>query len=164
MVTKTFHRTKYWAYVKLGSRQKSMRRYKRPTGRHNKSRQKWRSRPPMVEIGYKNKCQTAGMINEKMPIIVNNIQELKRLNPKQNIAIFAKIGKKNKIEMAREAQAKNIEIYNLNTAKFLKECARDEKIRMNKKAQAKSTKIEAKHEEKKTEVKPTEHKHEENKK
>ncbi|MEK6885629.1 MAG: eL32 family ribosomal protein [Nanoarchaeota archaeon] len=149
MVTKTFHRTKYWAYVKLGSRQKSMRRYKRPTGRHNKSRQKWRSRPPMVEIGYKNKCQTAGMINEKTPVMVNNLNELRKLNAKQNIAIFAKIGKKNKMQMAKEAQAKNIEIYNLNTTKFLKECARDEKIRMK----TKSTKVESKQEKK------AEHKH-----
>jgi len=153
MVTKTFQRTKYFAYVKLGSRQKSMRRYKRPTGRHNKSRQKWKSRPPMVEIGYKNKCETAGMINEKMPVIVNNIEELRKLNSKDNIAIFAKIGKKNKMQMAKEAQAKNIEIYNLNTVKFLKECARDEKIKQKLKTEVKTT---TKHEEKKAEQ--TEHK------
>ena len=157
MVTKTFQRTKYFAYVKLGSRQKSLRRYKRPTGRHNKSRQKWKSRPPMVEIGYKNKVSESGMINEKTPILVNNVNELKMLNPKTNIAIIAKVGKKNRMQIAKEAMAKKIEIYNLNTVKFLKECARDEKIKMKKKHEHKT-------EEKKTEVKHTEHKHEENKK
>lgn len=118
MVTKTFQRTKYFAYVKLGSRQKKLRRYKRPTGRHNKSRQKWRSRPPMVEIGYKNKCAGRGLINGKTPVLVHNLNDLGKLG-KDSIAIIGKIGNKKKIEMAKYALEKKIEVYNLDAGKFM---------------------------------------------
>jgi large subunit ribosomal protein L32e len=121
-----FQRTKSYAYVKLGSRQKSMKKYRRATGRHNKTRQKWRSRPPMVQIGYKNKVETRGLINEKKPVTVYNLDELRSLT-KENIAIFGKIGNKLRIEMAKEAVAKKIEVYNLNLAKFLKETERQNK-------------------------------------
>jgi len=130
MVTKTFQRTKYWAYVKLGAGQKSKRRYKKPTGRHNKSRQKWRSRPPMVEIGYKNQVSTSGMINEKKPVMVYNLKDLGKIG-KDNIAVLAKIGNKLKLEIAREASAKKIEVYNLNLKKFIK--AMERKIKSKSK-------------------------------
>jgi large subunit ribosomal protein L32e len=115
-----FQRTKSYAYVKLGSRQKSMKKYRRATGRHNKTRQKWRGRPPMVQIGYKNNTQTRGLINNKMPITVYNLADLNKLT-KDNIAIFGKIGNKLRIEMAKQAMDKKIEVYNLNITKFLKE-------------------------------------------
>lgn len=126
-----FQRTKSYAYVKLGSRQKSMKKYRRATGRHNKTRQKWRSRPPMVQIGYKNNTTTRGLINEKTPVTVYNLKELNALT-KENIAIFGNIGNKLKIQMAKEAQNKKIEVFNLNITKFLKEMER--KNKMEKKA------------------------------
>jgi large subunit ribosomal protein L32e len=129
-----FHRTKFYAYVKLGKRQKSLRKYKRSGGRHNKTRQKWRSRPPMVEIGYKNQCSTRGLVNGKMPILVYNLEDLKKAT-KENIVIIGKIGMKNKIEIAKEALAKNTEVYNLNLKKFIKDT---EKV--NKKPEVKEAK------------------------
>jgi large subunit ribosomal protein L32e len=123
-----FQRTKFYAYVKLGKRQKSMRKYRRATGRHNKTRQKWRSRPPMVTIGYKNPCITQGLINEKTPILIHNLEGLKLIG-KDNIAILAKIGDKNKFEIAKEALKKNIEISNLNVTKFIKQMERTLKLK-----------------------------------
>ena len=114
-----FQRTKYYAFKKLGAGQKSKRKYRRATGRHNKTRQKWRSRPPMVEIGYKNKCETRGLVNGKMPVLVNNISDLKIVG-KENIVIVGKIGNMNKYEIAKQCQAKKLEVYNLNTRKFIK--------------------------------------------
>lgn len=122
-----FQRTKKHCYVKLGSRQKSMRKYKRASGRHNKTRQKWRSRPPMVEIGYKNQCSTSGLINDKLPILVYNSQDLSKVG-KENIIILGKIGNKLKIELVKQAVAKKMEIYNLNVKKFMKEVERQAKI------------------------------------
>lgn len=118
-----FQRTKSYAYVKLGSRQKSMKKYRRATGRHNKTRQKWRSRPPMVQIGYKNNTSTRGLINEKTPVTVYNISELNNLT-KDNNAIFGNIGNKLRIEMAKHAMNKKIEVLNLNIVKFLKKTER----------------------------------------
>lgn len=123
-----FQRTKKHCYVKLGSRQKSMRKYKRASGRHNKTRQKWRSRPPMVEIGYKNQCSTSGLINEKIPILVYNLNDLAKVG-KENIIIIAKVGNKLRIEIAKQAMIKKMEIYNLNVRKFMKEVERQNKIK-----------------------------------
>jgi large subunit ribosomal protein L32e len=123
-----FQRTKYRAYVKLGSGQKSKLKYKRAKGRHNKTRQKWRGRPPMVEVGYKNKCETRGLIQNKKPMLITNLTELAKAT-KENIIIVGKIGMKAKIEIAKEIQKKNLETANLNVKKFLKECERELKFR-----------------------------------
>lgn len=125
-----FQRTKFYAYKKLGASQKSKRKYRRATGRHNKTRQKWRSRPPMVEIGYKNRVKTRGLINDKTPIMVFNLADLKKVN-KTNIVILGNIGNRKKLEIAREALNKKIEIYNLNINKFIK--IMDRKMKNNKK-------------------------------
>ena len=122
-----FQRTKPHCYIKLGSRQKSMRKYKRASGRHNKTRQKWRSRPPMVEIGYKNQCSTSGLVNDKQPVLVYNLNDLSKVG-KDNIVIIGKIGNKLKIEIAKQALAKKMDVYNLNIVKFLKENERQIKI------------------------------------
>jgi large subunit ribosomal protein L32e len=130
-----FQRTKFYAYVKLGSRQKSMRKYKRSGGRHNKTRQKWRSRPPMVEIGYKNQCSTRGLINEKTPIFVNNMKDLDKVG-KENIIILGKIGNKLKLELVKKIQEKKMEIFNLNVTKYLKEQERQAKKNKTEKKKA----------------------------
>jgi len=121
-----FQRTKFYAYPCLGKYQKSKRKYKHPKGRHNKTRQKWRSRPPRVEIGYKNDIRTSGLVNGSIPIIINNIKDLLNVK-KENTVILAKIGKKKKIEIAKEAEKRKIKIYNLNTKRLLKKVEKSEK-------------------------------------
>ena len=123
-----FQRTKYYAAIRLGSRQKSKLTYRRARGRHNKTRQKWRSRPPMVEIGYKNKCQTRGLINDKTPIMIQTLSDLNKVG-KDNIAIIAKVGNKLKMQIAKEIIAKKIGVLNLNTHKFMKQMEREMKFR-----------------------------------
>jgi len=121
-----FQRTKFYAYACLGKYQKSKRKYRHPKGRHNKTRQKWRSRPPRVEIGYKNEVKTSGLVNGKIPMIINNVKDLTRLG-KENIAIIAKIGKRNRIEIAKEADKRKIQIYNLNVRKLLRKLEKADK-------------------------------------
>ena len=140
MVTKRknmFQRTKYRAYVKLGSGQKSKLKYKRAKGRHNKTRQKWRSRPPMVEVGYKNPVAQRNLINNKIQVLVFNVQDLAKVG-KDSIAIIAKVGNKNKIMMAKEIQKRKIEVLNLNVNKFLKNVERKEKIKQEQKTKSKT--------------------------
>ena len=118
-----FQRTKYYAFKKLGSGQKSKKVYRRARGRHNKTRQKWRGRPPMVEVGYKNKVSERHLINEKKPVLVYNLEDLNKVG-KDDVAIIGKIGMKLKIAIVKEAMAKKIEVANLNMRKFLKESER----------------------------------------
>jgi ribosomal protein L32E len=118
-----FQRTKHYAYAKLGSKQKSKRRYKRSDGRHNKTRQKWKSRPPRVEVGYKNQVNTRNIINGKLPVVIYNLADLRKVG-KDNIAIIGKIGGKSKLEIAREIISKKIETLNFNAKKFIKQFER----------------------------------------
>jgi len=114
-----FTRTGGTAYVKLGSRQKSMQKYIRARGRHSKIRQKEKSRPVKVEIGFRNKTEERCLINGKMPIVVYNVSDLKKIG-KNNAAIIGSVGMKNKIEIVKEAHKNKIEVLNLNVKKFLK--------------------------------------------
>ncbi len=160
-----FQRTKHYAYVKLGKRQKSMRKYRRATGRHNKTRQKWRSRPPRVEVGYKNRFETRNLLNEKTPVMVYNLNDLDKVT-KDSIAIIGKIGNKAKLEIAKQIISRKLEVYNLNVKKFIKQIERDMKLRKRKPEEKKhETKPEMKKEEKNHEEKnKTETKAMENKK
>lgn len=115
-----FIRTKHYAYACLGKRQKSKRKYRRPSGRHNKMRQKWKGRTPMVEVGYKNSESIRGLIQGKMPLLVSNLTELAKVG-KDNVIILAKVGKRNKLEIVKEAKAKKITILNLNSDRFLRQ-------------------------------------------
>ena len=122
-----FQRTKFRAYVKLGSGQKSKLVYRRAKGRHNKTRQKWRSRPPMVEVGYKNENKTRNLINGKVSVLVYNLKDLSRVT-KENIIILGKIGAKAKIEIAKEIEKKGLEVFNLNIRKLMKNLERKKKL------------------------------------
>jgi len=156
-----FQRTKFRAYVKLGKGQKSRRRYRKAKGRHNKIREKRKSRPKRVEIGYKNKSSERGLIQGKKPIILNNIKDLGKIK-KDNIGILGKIGNRKKLKIISEAEKSNIKLLNINTKKFKRKIERKraykEKIKKQtqekKKSEEKKTKkAESKAEEKKQENK-----------
>ncbi len=118
-----FIRTKHYAYACLGARQKSKQKYRRATGRHNKTRQKWKSHTPMVEVGYKHCDSTRGLIDGKMPILVSNMKEFASVG-KDNVIILAKIGARNKLEIVKAAIAKKMPILNLNSERFIKQMER----------------------------------------
>lgn len=122
----TFARTALHKYIKLGSRQKSKRRYVKARGKHNKIRQKERGRPVRVEIGFKNKVTTRGLIEDKRPILVYNLDDLKKVG-KENIVIIGKIGRKKKLEIAKKAKSAGLEIFNLNINKLIRNQERLEK-------------------------------------
>jgi ribosomal protein L32E len=135
-----FQRTKFRAYVKLGKGQKSKQKYRRATGRHNKTRQKWKSHPPMVEIGYKNKEEIRGLIKGKTPVYVNKIADLIKIK-ENSVAVLGKVGLKKKMEIIKEADKKKIRFANLNIKKFLRKAERAikhrEKVKKDK-AEAKA--------------------------
>lgn len=131
-----FQRTKFRAYVKLGSGQKSMRKYKKAKGRHNKIRQKEKGRPRKVEIGFKNDARIRGLVLGKTPVFVQRLQDIEKVG-KGNLAIIGNIGRKAKIEIAKEIQKRNISVLNLNVRKFLRKMERMQKHKEKEKAGAK---------------------------
>ena len=123
-------------YSKLGLRRKKKQVWRRPTGRDNKMREQRKGKPAIVAIGYSTNKKEKGKINNKTPVVVNNVRRLENIQ-KNQIVVLGRIGKKNKIEIAEKANELKIEIYKFNPQKYLK---------MNKK---KDKKIEKKEKENK---------------
>ncbi len=116
-------------YSKFGKRRKKLLGWRKPKGRDNKMREKRKGYPVVVKIGYKQKEKLKGLIQEKTPILVNNIKDLKKIIGKK-IGIVGKIGKKKKLEIAKKAKEMKVELKNMNINSFLK---KHEKKEQNKK-------------------------------
>jgi large subunit ribosomal protein L32e len=155
---KKFLRRTWSRYSKLGRGRKKKQRWKKPTGRDNKMREKKRGYPAVVSIGYKKENNSRGKIEEKQPVLVKNILELEKLGLNQ-VAIIGKIGKNKKIEIAKRAKEKNIHIHNLNIKKFLKQIEKSKKAeKMKKKEEPQKKKEEIKNKSKipESKIKPEE--------
>ena len=109
---KAFLRRTSNRFVKLGRKKKQ--KWNKPKGRDNKMREKRTGYPKVVSIGYKKQQDKT----REFPIIVRNFNDLETVG--KNSIILGHIGKKNKLEIAKKAKEKKIEIQNLNVNKFLK--------------------------------------------
>lgn len=121
-----FLRRAWNEYSKLGMRRKKMQKWRKPTGRDNKMREKRKGYTAMVSIGYSTDNSIKGKIKEKTPVMVNNIKDLDKVN-KESIAIIGAVGKKKKIEILKAATEKKIEVANINTKKFLRKVDKENK-------------------------------------
>ena len=114
-----FLRRTHGRYPKIGKRRKNKLKWRKPTGRDNKMRDKRRGYPASVSIGYQKDRKLEGSIEGKKAILVRNEKEIEKIK-KNEIAILGKVGKKKKIELAKKAKEMKIEIYKMNIDKFLK--------------------------------------------
>lgn len=121
-----FIRRIWHKYSKLGRGRKKKQIWRRPTGRDNKMREKRRGYPAVVSVGYKTEKKVKGKIQGKAPIMVNNIQDLEKIE-KNTIIILGHMGKKKKLEISKKIKEKGLEIYNLNIKKFLKKNSKPKK-------------------------------------
>ncbi len=140
---KKFLRRSWDRYSKLGKGRKKKQKWRKPTGRDNKMREKRKGYPKVVSIGYKKKI---GKINKKNFIIIKNIKDLENLK-KNQIAIISNIGKKKKIEIVKKAKEMKISLHNINIKSFLKEIEKS-KPKKAKEQEEKKTKKEGKKESK----------------
>jgi len=140
-----FLRRTWYKYSKLGKGRKKKQVWRRPTGRDNKMREQRKGKPVIVSIGYSADKNERGKIDGKIPVIILNVADLQKMG-KTNIGIVGNIGKKKKLEIAKIAEEKKIELYNMNTKTYTK---KNEKIKKDKKAEVKESKIKPTKEEKK---------------
>jgi len=122
-----FLRRSWDRYSKLGKRRKKKQVWRRPTGRHNKMREKRKGKPATVSIGYRTNKKNRGLINNMVPKTVYNLKDLENLKNNQMI-ILGDVGKKRKIELLKEIVKKNIKVYNINPKKFLKKYEKLSKV------------------------------------
>lgn len=106
-------------YKKLGWGRKKKQRWKKPTGRDNKMREKRRGYPVVVSIGYGTDKKVRGCLDDKKPVLVKTLGDLKKIGEKE-IGIMGSIGKKKKIEIVEKAKEMRLTFFNLNIKKFLK--------------------------------------------
>lgn len=118
-MAKKFLRRTWTRFSKLGKGRNKKQKWKKPTGRHNKMREKRKGYPAVVAVGYGTDKKQKGKIDGKTPVLIRNVSDLENIN-NHEIAIVGRIGRKKKIEIAKKAQEKKIEILNLNVGKFLK--------------------------------------------
>lgn len=82
---------------------KKKQKWRRPTGRDNKMREKRKGRPAVVSIGYKKPKSEAVKI-------IRSVAELEKFKGKK--IIVGKVGKKKRMEIEKIAKEKKIEIVN----------------------------------------------------
>ncbi len=133
-----FLRRSWDRYSKLGKGRKKKQKWKKPTGRDNKMREKKRGKPAVVSVGYKNDVSKSGKLKEKIKIMVRNIADLNKIG-KENIAVIANIGKKKKIEIVKKAKEMKVEIYNLNIKTYLKKLGNEKNVSLEKSSKKIST-------------------------
>lgn len=116
----TFLRRGNKKFSKLGLRRKKKQVWRRPNGRDNKMREKRKGYPAVVSVGYKNDRVLSGNIEEKKPVMINNLNDLKKMT-KGQIGIVGDIGKKKKIEICQAAKKEGKDLHNINPEKYLAE-------------------------------------------
>ena len=159
-MTKKFVRRTWNRYSKLGRKRKKKQIWRRPKGRDNKMREKRKGYPAVVKIGYKTNKNLKGTIENKKPRLIKNIRDLDIIK-KNEMVIVGTVGKRKKIEIAKKAKEKGIQIHNLNIKKFLKDVEKNVKSESdsgNKKLLTNKLKSEPKSEAKSGEAKGREKK------
>ncbi len=142
---------------KLGRKRKKKQKWKRPRGRHSKLREKRTGHMIQPSIGWSSPKAVRGLVQELKPRLIFNAAELDYLK-EDEIGVVGKIGKKNKMEIAEKAAAKNIRLLNLNAKKFIKRFKKELEKKKEGKAKAKKateTKQEKKEEKKEEDKKET---------
>jgi large subunit ribosomal protein L32e len=110
-MSKKFLRRTWSRFSKLGKGRKKKQKWRRPSGRDNKMRERRKGYPSRVSVGYKQPVK-------EQPILVSNVAELSKVKNKK--VIIGNVGKRKKIEIAKKSKEMKIEIQNLNVKKFLK--------------------------------------------
>jgi large subunit ribosomal protein L32e len=100
---KKFLRQDISRYSKLGKNRKKLQKWRKPKGIHSKMRERRKSYPAVVKIGYKKTDKPA-------PILVHNLTELGNLKTKE--AILARVGTRKKLEIIKAAHKAQIKLLN----------------------------------------------------
>ena len=129
----TFLRRDASRFLKFGKGRGKKAKWRKPTGRDNKMREKRKGYPAVVSIGYMKDSKIRGKIEEKTHTKVFNIKDLESLN-EEEIGVLGNVGIKKKIEIAKYAKDKKIKLKNLNAEAFLKKL--DKKIKKKTKTDA----------------------------
>ena len=106
-------------FSKFGKGRGKKAKWRKPTGRDNKMREKIKGHPVSVSIGY-------GTPKSEEKFTIFNVKELDSVK-KDSVLVLGRVGKKNKIEIAKVAKDKKIKFENFNAESFLKKLEKENK-------------------------------------
>lgn len=126
-MSKKFKRRSWTRLSRLGKNRKNKQTWRRAKGRHNKVREKRKGYPIKVMIGFR---QEQG---KSQPVVtIYNLTDMEKIQKGDKI-MLGKVGQKKKIEIAKKAKEKGLQIENLNVNKILKNIEEKNKPKENKK-------------------------------
>jgi large subunit ribosomal protein L32e len=110
---KKFIRRDSVRFSKIGKNRPKLQKWRKPKGRHNKMREKRKSYPSVVSVGYKAPKKEKGKISGQMPVRVSTFSDLKNLNKESLVILSSRLGAKKKMEIIKEAEKAGLKIFNL---------------------------------------------------
>ena len=128
--------------------------WRQPKGRHSQMRQKEATRMKHPSAGYRSPRAVRGLHSSGLiKTLVKNLQDLEKINPKQELAILSsRLGAKKKILFLDQAKKLGIKVYNFKDGEAFKKKILSQ-LEEKRKTKEKRTKIEEKKpEEKKIKV------------
>jgi len=108
-----FVRQESWRYDRLKEN------WRRPKGIDNKMRRKIKGWPPTVNVGYRGPKAARGLHPSGYEeVLVYNVEDLKKVNPKTHaVRIAHTVGKKKRTQILQEAKKRKIVVLNLGEVK-----------------------------------------------
>jgi len=104
-MTRKFLRTGTRKYKRLGKGRKKKQKWRKARGRHNKIREKRKSRPRKVEIGFRTNKNERGKIDGKIPVFIENLKQVDKIK-EGDIVILKKVGKRKRIGIEKKIKEK----------------------------------------------------------
>ena len=99
-------------FSKLGKGRPKLQKWRRPTGKHNKTRLKRFSYPIQPGIGFGTPRKTSGKVQNLNPILITNMADLLSAGKNNILIVSRKLGAKKKMEILKKAAEMNFKIAN----------------------------------------------------
>ncbi|MBI2564461.1 hypothetical protein HYV79_00530 [Candidatus Woesearchaeota archaeon] len=122
-------------------------KWRRPRGLHNKVKLEKRGHTILVKVGYKRPSKIRGLINGRIPVIVNTLNDLKKISKDCNIIVGRTVGAKKMIFLLEEIQKQGLTVNNIKNikeyiAKIHQTLKEKQELRKNSLKKKKATKTE----------------------
>jgi large subunit ribosomal protein L32e len=90
------------------------KKWRKPRGIHSKLRRHEKAKGSLPNPGYGSPSSVRGLNREGYrEIIVRNVKDLEKVNPKEDVAVISKtVGRKKKFEILENAKKMNIKVSN----------------------------------------------------